>query len=170
VAETLVALLARSGIAFERVERVFELDMLYAGQTHTVAVPLTIPGDGLTRDGIQAAFDAAYRAAYGRLLDGVPVRVMNHRVAAIGRRPRFDMSVFAPEDGRPAAACVTGHRRVHVGGASVEAPVYDRLALGIGEEIAGPAVLEQADTTIFLDPGLVARVDRFGNLVITREA
>jgi N-methylhydantoinase A len=37
----------------------------------------------------------------------------------------------------------------------------------VGAKIAGPALLEQADTTIFVDPGLEARVDRFGNLVIT---
>jgi len=35
--------------------------------------------------------------------------------------------------------------------------------------VVGPAVLEQPDTTVFVDPGLVAEVDRFGNLVITRE-
>jgi N-methylhydantoinase A len=48
-----------------------------------------------------------------------------------------------------------------------EAGVYERLQLAVGASIAGPALLEQADTTIFVDPGLVAVVDAFGNLVIT---
>ena len=41
------------------------------------------------------AFDAAYRAAFGRLLDGIPVRVLTLRVAVIGRRPKFDLAMLA---------------------------------------------------------------------------
>jgi N-methylhydantoinase A len=48
------------------------------------------------------------------------------------------------------------------------AGIYDRLALGVGERVTGPALLEQADTTIFVDPGLVGEVDAFGNLRIER--
>ena len=43
------------------------------------------------------------------------------------------------------------------------------LSLAVGEQIAGPAILEQPDTTVFVDPGLVATVDSFGNLVIRLE-
>ncbi len=165
-ADALEALLGKAGVPFERVERVYELDMLYLGQTHAVAAPVTLPDGGLTRETISEAFDAAYRAAFGRLLAGVPKRVMNLRVAVIGRRPRFDMTVFAPTEGRPAAGCVTETRKLYADGAWVEAPVYDRLALGVGETVEGPCLLEQPDTTIFVDPGLRGRVDPFGNLVI----
>jgi N-methylhydantoinase A len=140
--------------------------MLYLGQTHTVAVPVEVPVAGLTRDDVRVAFEAAYSAAYGRLLENIPMRVMNYRIAVVGRRPGLDMAVFAPVDGRPADACRTGDRRVYVDGAFHEAGVYDRLDLAVGEVIEGPALLEQPDTTIFVDPGLSARVDAFGNLVI----
>ncbi|MFP1631987.1 hydantoinase/oxoprolinase family protein [Zhengella sp. ZM62] len=161
-------LLEASGIAFAGIDTVHELDMLYLGQTHTVSVTLEGAGADLTADAIRAAFERAYRAAYGRLLDGIPMRVMNYRVAVIGRRPDLDMAVFAPSEGRPAAACRTGTRTVWCDGAAHEAGVYERLDLAVGERIAGPALLEQADTTIFVDPGLEAQVDRFGNLVIRR--
>ena len=85
-----------AGAAFARIDRVFEFDMLYIGQTHTVAVAVD-PTVGLTTHAIQEAFNTAYSAAYGRLLDGIPVRVMNYRVTVIGRRPAFDMGVFAPQ-------------------------------------------------------------------------
>ncbi|MDN2567189.1 hydantoinase/oxoprolinase family protein [Aquibium sp. A9E412] len=166
VAEAAEALLARAGVGFTRIDRIYELDMLYLGQTHTVSVPIAIGPDGLTRAAVMAAFEDAYRAAYGRLLDGIPVRVMNHRVAVIGRRPDLDMAVFAPLDGRPAEACRTGTRRVYADGAFHEAGVYDRLALAVDARVEGPALLEQADTTIFVDPGLVGTVDRFGNLIV----
>ncbi|WP_274626936.1 hydantoinase/oxoprolinase family protein [Arvimicrobium flavum] len=168
VADETQALLSHAGVAFERVERIFELDMLYVGQTHTVSVPISLADAELTPEAIRTAFDAAYRGAYGRLLDNIPTRVMNYRVVVIGYRPDLDMAVFAPVDGKPAEACRTGMRRVFADGAFHDAAVYDRLSLEIGAMVAGPALLEQPDTTIFVDPGLVARVDRFGNLLIER--
>jgi N-methylhydantoinase A len=98
---------------------------------------------------------------------GIPMRVMNYRIAVIGRRPKLDMAVFAPVDGKPAEDCRIGTRKVFADGEWHEAGVYERLQLAVGASIAGPALLEQADTTIFVDPGLVAVVDAFGNLVIT---
>ncbi|MCH2294103.1 MAG: hypothetical protein MK488_03840 [SAR324 cluster bacterium] len=43
---------------------------------------------------------------------------------------------------------------------------YQRLELAVGCRIQGPALFEQPDTTIFLEPGMDAEVDRFGNLII----
>jgi N-methylhydantoinase A len=166
-AEETEALVRGSGTTFERVDCHYEFDMLYLGQTHTVAVPVEM-GEGLTRETMQAAFDAAYRAAFGRLLEGIPVRVMNYRVTVIGRRPAFDMALFAPEGGVPADEARIATRQVYAEGAWHAAGIYDRLALAVGEAVAGPAILEQPDTTIFVDPGLTARVDRFGNLIIER--
>jgi N-methylhydantoinase A len=166
VADQTEALLKGAGVAFERIDRVYEFDMLYLGQTHTVSVPVAMPEGELTRETIRHAFDAAYREAFGRLLENIPMRVMNYRIAVVGRRPQLDMAVFAPESGKSAAQCRTGARRVYADGAFHEAGVYERLDLEVGATIAGPAILEQPDTTIFVDPGLVARVDRFGNLVI----
>jgi N-methylhydantoinase A len=57
---------------------------------------------------------------------------------------------------------------VRVDGADLNAAVYERLDLPRDAVIAGPAILEQPDSTIFIDPGLEGRVDRFGNIVITR--
>ena len=168
VADATESVVTSAGAAFARIDRVFEFDMLYLGQTHTVAVAVD-PADGLTTEAIQTAFNTAYRTAYGRLLDGIPVRVMNYRVTVIGRRPAFDMAVFAPKDGKPADACRIGTRTVWAEGAFHQAGLYDRLSLAVGERIAGPAILEQPDTTIFVDPGLYAVVDSFGNLVIRPE-
>ena len=168
VANATQQVVTSSGTTFERIDRLFEFDMLYLGQTHTVAVAVD-PSKVLTINSIQAAFDSAYKATYGRLLDSIPVRVMNYRVTVIGRRPVFDMSVFAPVQGKPSKECRTGTRTVWADGAFHEATLYDRLSLAVGEHIAGPAILEQPDTTIFVDPGLAATVDAFGNLVIRLE-
>ena len=168
VAEETEGLLERAGVAFERVERQFELDMLYVGQTHTVVVPVTIPGEGLTREAVLEAFEESYRHAFGRLLENIAVRVMNYRVVVVGRRPGFDLKVFAPPAGKSVEDCRSGTRRTWVDNGWIETPVYERLDLPAGAVIEGPALLEQNDTTIFVDPGLQGRVDGFGNLIITR--
>jgi N-methylhydantoinase A len=165
-AEAMESVLRGAGIAFSGIDHLYELDMLYLGQTHTVAVPLSIPETGLDREAIRAAFEEAYRSAYGRLLEGIPMRVMNFRLAVIGRRPGLDMGLFAPTDGKPPQDCRTETRSVYADGQTWATPVYDRLALAAGSTIDGPALLEQADTTIFVDPGLRGTVDRFGNLII----
>jgi len=50
-----------------------------------------------------------------------------------------------------------------------EALVYDWLKLPVGAVIPGPAFLEQADATTFIDPGLTGRVDDYGNVIVERE-
>jgi N-methylhydantoinase A len=58
---------------------------------------------------------------------------------------------------------------VHIGGAWHDTALYDRLSLPVAAAIPGPAILSQPDTTILIEPGLVGRVDPFGNLVIAPE-
>ncbi len=56
------------------------------------------------------------------------------------------------------------------GGAWRKARVFSRLDLPVGAELRGPAILEQPDATTVLDPGLAARVDGFGSLVIRSDS
>jgi N-methylhydantoinase A len=165
-------LLKAARTSFERTDVVVELDMAYLGQTHTVAVPLAVAIENgtvvpPTRAQIGAAFDQAYMATYGRLLPNGTRRVMNLRTSVIGRRPKFELATLAPQGGTIAAAH-KGQRQVHFGDRWHDTAIYQRLALPVGAEIHGPAILEQPDTTVLVDPGLVARVDAFGNTIIER--
>ena len=47
--------------------------------------------------------------------------------------------------------------------------IYDRAKLRAGDRIAGPAVIVEMDSTTLVLPGCVARVDRFGNILIRPE-
>lgn len=165
------AVVAAAGLAVSAIDIVYELDMHYVGQTHTVAAPLAVRFDGettgATAAGVRAAFEAAYARAFSRLLPGAPARIVNLRTAAIGRRPRFDLAALAPSPDARLADAARGTRRVWFGGWR-EAAIFDRLALPVGAAVAGPAILEQGDATTVIDPGLVARVDRFGNLIVER--
>ena len=158
--------LEAAGVLLERLDQAIELDMMYAGQTHAVAVPVAV--GGMDVDGIRSAFRESYRREYGRTLDNIPARVMNLRVSVIGARPEIDLSLLAPSPESTLEAAEREGRDVYVGGGWRPARVFDRLALPAGAEIPGPAILEQPDATTFIEPELVGRVDRFGNVVIGR--
>ncbi len=165
------ARLDASAARLEAREVAVELDMAYAGQTHAIAVPLPVEvTDGRVappaREAIAAAFDAVYRAAYGRLLPQGVRRIVNLRTAVIGRRPKFDLATLAPVGGH---AEVLRRRPVRFASTWHDTAIHDRLALPVGARIDGPAILEQPDATILVEPGLAAEVDRFGNVIVTRK-
>jgi N-methylhydantoinase A len=167
-----LAMMDAARTKFEARETAFTLDMAYLGQTHTVSVsvPVEVTGGVVTpptEAQIGEAFDAAYRATYGRLLVNGTRRVMNLRSAVTGKRPRFDLATLAPVGGSVEAA-YKGTRQVHFGDTWHETKLYNRLELPVGATIPGPAILEQPDTTVLIEPDLVGRVDAFGNTVIER--
>jgi N-methylhydantoinase A len=173
LAEDGLALLKDAGVAFSGTDVLFELDMSYLGQTHTVDVslPVILQGGttGITRAAIRQAFEERYRVVYGRPLEGIAIRVLNLRVSVIGRRSKFDLKLLAPKGGVSIDDARLGARQVWVDGAWHDAHIYERLALPVGAVIDGPALLEQPDTTIFVEPDLQGTVDDFGNFVITRK-
>ncbi len=103
-----------AGIPVERIDVLYELDMHYLGQTHTVSVPLPVGADaqGVSEGVIRKAFETAYSASFSRLLPGLAVRIVSLRVAAIGRRPSFDFSVFAPHASNALDTAKSGSRQV----------------------------------------------------------
>ncbi|MBW8857977.1 MAG: hydantoinase/oxoprolinase family protein, partial [Bradyrhizobium sp.] len=148
-----------AGIPVERIDVIYELDMHYLGQTHTVSVPLPVDAD---------ARGLSYSASFSRLLTGLAVRIVSLRVAAIGRRPPFDFSVFAPEASASLDKAKAGSRKVWFDGGFRDTAIWSRLALPAGARIEGPAILEQPDATTVIEPGHIGRVDKLGNVIVER--
>lgn len=166
-----MALLDAARTTFEAREVSFELDMAYIGQTHTVSVPINVTLENgtvipPTQDQIKQAFDAAYQATFGRLLKNGVRRIINLRSAVTGKRPKFDLETLAPSG--VGSIDPKASRPVHFSDSWHDTAVYDRLALPVGTVISGPAILEQPDTTVLIEPGLQGRIDRFGNTIIER--
>ncbi|MBD8653432.1 hydantoinase/oxoprolinase family protein [Rhizobium sp. CFBP 13726] len=161
-------------LTVERIDTLFELDMHYVGQTHTVRVtlPATISGSqtDVSEAMIQQAFEDAYQASFSRLLPGVPMRIVNLRTSAIGIRPSFDLKALSAPTDTTVASATTGSRQVWFDGAWHETTIYDRLQLPESSEIQGPAILEQPDATTVVSPEFKARVDLYGNIIVERKA
>src|SRR3954464_4525870 len=133
-----------AGIPVERIDVIYELDMHYLGQTHTVSVPLPVDADacGVSEALVRKAFEQTYSASFSRLLPGLAVRIVSLRVASIGRRPPFDFSVFAPDASASLEKAKAGSRKVWFDGGFRETSIWSRLALPTGAIIEGPAILE----------------------------
>jgi len=90
----------------------------------------------------------------------------NLRTTVIGQRAPVDLAIFAPAD-ESGAPKPTSIRQVRFKGAWYDTGIFDRAYLGRGAILAGPAIVEQPDTTVVIDPGATAAVDGLGNLVIS---
>jgi N-methylhydantoinase A len=161
------AVVTGSGIAVERVDLQVELDMHYLGQTHTVAATLAQSSEfSVSEAMVRSAFEAAYLASFSRLLPGLAIRIVTLRVAAIGRRPALDFSVFAPAPSASLENARLGARPVWFEGGWRDTGIWARLDLPAGASIRGPAILEQPDATTVIEPGLAGRIDTLGNLIV----
>jgi N-methylhydantoinase A len=163
------AALVREGFAEE--ERVFErtADLRYFGQAYEVRV--SVPDGPVTPElarSVAEGFHDAHRTLYGYDNRGdarQEVEWVNLRITGIGPIRKPTPRRAAP--GHGAAAARTGSRPVYFD-EWVQAGVYDRARLGAGDEVEGPAVLEEFSSTVPVHPGHRARVDEFGNLLIGR--
>ena len=166
------AVVEAAGVTVERVEVIYELDMHYQGQTHTISAPLPVTLKrsrvGLSAEIVRTAFEQSYRRQFSRLLPDIAVRIVSLRTAAIGRRPHFDLAALKPAPDLVVEAARRGTRCVWFSGKWLMSTIWSRLDLPSGAVVEGPAVLEQSDATTLIDPGLVARVDELGNLIIER--
>ena len=179
ISDTCHKRLEQSGLKFKEVQEILSFDMLYVGQTHTLNVTLkagsAAPLTSAKRDWgklsiqeIKDAFESAYQIAFGRTLGDIAIKVLNLRFSVIGVRPKFDLGVLAPTSRDMPAPL--GYQNVFHNGIQHKAVRYARLELPVGSSIEGPAVLEQSDTTLWLEPGFTAVVDKLGNLILTQNA
>ncbi|MBA2474607.1 MAG: hydantoinase/oxoprolinase family protein [Actinobacteria bacterium] len=148
--------LAREGLATEDVSFVRRVELRYVGQSYELTVPAADVRAAV------AGFHAEHDRAYGFSAEEEPVELVNLRLTAVGRIAKPGLPHLEPK-GAPEPRT---RRPVYFAesGGYVGCPVYDRYGLGAGAELAGPAIVEELDSTTIVHPGYRARVDEYGNL------
>ncbi len=158
------AMIAEEGVPTAGIEVVHEADLLYRGQSHVFRVPVDNPG--FSEASVAAALTERYRARFEiELQEMVPV-LAGLRTAVIGRRQPIDLELVGAVPESPGQPAPVARRPVFFDGAFVETPIYARADLAAGSRVEGPAIVQQADATVVLDPGAAAVTDRLGNMVI----
>ena len=142
-------------------------DARYVGQGYELTVP--VPSGRLDAGALQKireAFDEIYAARYGYASPTEPVEIVTWKLSAVGGAPRVALAKAATVATQPS---LKGTRRAYFPEARgyVDCPVYDRYALVAGTTLAGPAIVEERESTTVLPPGAAAQVDEYANLIVT---
>ncbi|ODU22434.1 MAG: hypothetical protein ABS87_02215 [Sphingomonas sp. SCN 67-18] len=154
-----------AGVPDEATHFTLSADMRYLGQQNQVTV---LFGDDprKARDvaALRAAFERDYETLYGVRLDDMDVEIVNWRVTAQGGTSERDVAVtLADAPGAPKK-----HRKVFIGDRYMDVPVYDRGALALGQQVTGPVIVEERETTAFILPEWTLSIDASGSLIASR--
>src|SRR5262249_6521616 len=145
-------------------------DMRLAGQAHHIAVPVPAgPLDAGSAAAIAQAFQQTYAGLFKRAAPEVGIEALNWRLSVSGPRPALRL---APPRATPGNGRRQGPRPAYLPEAQafVEVPVYYRPALVPGDAFAGPAIVEERESTAVIGPGRQVTVDPSLNLIIRRTA
>ena len=164
-AETVV----RAGAPDGPLERRRHAFMRYHGQGHEIEIPLPDRALGAADIAdLRAAFEAEYSRQFSRAVPGMAIEIMNWAIVVASKPPA---SAPYPATAKETRAQPAGHRTIlcDVTGGWREAAVHDRHALRPGDQIAGPALIIEPQTTTLVSADFEARVDGGGNIWLTRE-
>ncbi|SIR09128.1 hydantoinase/oxoprolinase family protein [Bosea sp. TND4EK4] len=134
-------------------------EMSYLGQIHTLRAVVDPSWDHAR---MIEAFEEVYRREYGNTLGDIPVVIVSLKTSVQGVRAKPEIR---PSPLQPRPAPSKASREVYFGG-WMTTPIYDRTELAPGMTFDGPAIIEQADTTSVVEPGMHGRVDAYGNILI----
>ncbi|HIO61965.1 MAG TPA: hydantoinase/oxoprolinase family protein [Deltaproteobacteria bacterium] len=155
------------GVEIEELIIIHDVDMQFQGQTHILNFP--VHETKLTRESLQTAFEKAYWDRFGVELPEIRAVLVNLHTAVIGRRKPVPLTSLIAETEQKTKIedCKIGIRRVWFESGWKETPIYKREFLPKQANFNGPAIIEQLDTTIIVEPENQVEVDLNGNLIIS---
>ena len=160
-------IIAEEGVEIEELLVIHDVDMQFQGQTHILNFP--VQETRLSREALQSAFEKAYWDRFEVELPEIRAVLVNLHTAVIGRRKPVPLAALmsAKEQKNTIDECRTGSRKVWFESGWQETPIYNREFLPVKAKFKGPAVIEQLDTTIIVEPENQVEVDLEGNLIIS---
>ena len=151
------------GVPAENVVIERSIDMMYRGQWRSLAVPVASPVPEMAD--LVGAFHDRHEREYNFRRDDAPVELYRVNIRVIGTVPK---AVIKEHSGGGRMPAPFERRPVWFDGEEpLETPVYLRESLPPGSRLAGPASIEQIDSTTLIPPGASAEVDRFLNIIMS---
>jgi N-methylhydantoinase A len=162
------AWLESEGVGAEDHRFEYYADCRYFRQDIQMSIPVDVAAlrseTGLAE--INDDFEARHDKQFGFSLDA-PLEIANLRVIGKGVVEGVSIKATEPGDSDPSHAQVDT-TEVYFDGSYHDTPIYDRTELAAGNEIAGPAIVVEDDSTVVVQPAYTAMVDPYANLEITR--
>ncbi|MGM9921353.1 MAG: hydantoinase/oxoprolinase family protein [Bhargavaea sp.] len=170
LAETAIAQFEEENIAKNHVRLLRFADMRYAGQEHTVKVPL---GSGpITKESISqliANFHELHEKNYTFKLEGAETEIVNLHLTAFGSIEKPSLKKLEAAGGLAADAIKENRPVYYEQEGWVDTDVYDRMKLEPKMSFSGPAIIEEQAAVTVIYPGQSATIDEYGNLIIETE-
>jgi N-methylhydantoinase A len=141
------------------------------GQVHECTVEIdTFDIEKLGLGAIAQAFHTRHKKLYNYDEPKSPVEVVNVESTIIGHLDKSRRQKIAA--GKGAETALQGYRDMvfSLEGTAQSTPVYTGSALGAGNHLSGPAVIEEVTTTIVIEPGWNAALHESGVYVLTPQA
>jgi len=169
------ALIEQEQVEIEELSEHYSVDMQFIGQTHLLRVPLSHGTP--SRDELQRLFEDVYFKRFRVELSEIRANLVNLNCSVVGRRAGVDLSTLIDAAGRRGSLhdALIETRSVwfegppgseQAGGVWHETPVYWRDHMPAGAVFEGPAIIEQMDTTIVIEPGNRVSDDADGNIIV----
>ena len=165
-------LMKGEGIEAKRQRFEFSLDVRHKGQINEVEI--TLPWTRLAQDyeaKLRQLFVKRYEQLYGRgsALPGAQLEIVVCRLRAKALTPQPKLVRVKKTTTRVPKEAMRKKRDIYWPdlGKRRATPVYNGERLANGNRIAGPAIVETADTTVVVQPGSRLRVDELGNFELT---
>jgi N-methylhydantoinase A len=166
--ERAAAWFEQEAIEPERRSVIRAVDMRYGGQGYELTVRCPAgPIDAAAIKFLREGFERAHRQVYGYIAEEEPIQVTTLRLEAVGLVPKAEFKP-QPKAETPVETAIVARREVWLPetGGFTACAIYDREKLGPGNRIAGPAIVDQMDSTTLVLPGQTATVDPYLNLII----
>lgn len=160
--------LQEAGVPLQQIRLERRADMRFSGQFHDLEVEIPNgPVEASLAPLLAQRFEEAYARLYHSVLPGYQPMVLNWRLRAVG--PELQLDLEQPTTPQASAeGALKGRRLVYYpeAGGPIEVPVYDRYRLQPGMELAGPAIVEEHESTTVVGVSDQVGVDHLGNLRI----
>jgi N-methylhydantoinase A len=171
-----IDILKRQGRSESEARIVRGAAMRYFGQLHNIDVflpdaPVSAPFTEETLRVLTDRFHERHEDLYGRSDPSMPVTVETVKLHAVAKRRSFEITKepFSSEDSREA---LKRKRKVYFkeAGKYIETPCYDSERLKHGNQIIGPAIIEETKTTVVIPRDYRLYVDPYGNYLMRRDS
>jgi len=156
---------AKDDCRFERAA-----DLRYVGQGYELRVSVPVGSlDSAALDGLFKEFERRHENEYGHLFPDSPIEIVNLRLTGVGDMPKIERPKVSAGGALAEAVLRTGRCvfRTQEGLQEFDTLFCRREALPLDEEVAGPAIILQKDTTVLVRPQDKIRADAGGNLILT---
>ncbi len=155
------------GVEIDELFFIHDVDMQFQGQTHILNFP--VKETRVTQESLQSEFEKAYWNRFGVELPEILSVLVNLHTAVIGRRKPVPLKslMSAEEQKNKIEECIIGNRRVWFETGWENTSIYKREKFPGQAKFNGPAIIEQLDTTIIVEPNNQVEVDLNGNLIIS---